>query len=266
MNTETINTQLYEKMFAEQERYRDWLLHQQPEEILNHTYEYTTREDILMALEYNDLRFDQAWALLSSPTPLADVFKEFENRETDYMDVVRESMASRANTIIDRHQAPLYLHDAAYADAHDEMDSYTASLRISAACKNMIEDAIAAAYRDNSLKDVQEASRAVIDTFGFERTMFVLANTIRMKSYDGRISPENKAWARTIPVCEDQRNILVDRCNPGLLDLFTNQVRKDFAAEQARSQQKTSVREKLHGTPARTVERSASAKKDRDTR
>ena len=35
MNTETINTQLYEKMFAEQERYRDWLLHQPPEEILN---------------------------------------------------------------------------------------------------------------------------------------------------------------------------------------------------------------------------------------
>ena len=37
MNTETINTQLYEKMFAEQERYRGWLLSQPPKEILNHT-------------------------------------------------------------------------------------------------------------------------------------------------------------------------------------------------------------------------------------
>ena len=266
MNTETINTQLYEKMFAEQERYRDWLLHQPPEEILNHTYEYTTREDILMTLEDNDLSFEQAWALLSSPTPLADVFKEFENRETDYMDVVRESMASRANTIIDRHQSPLYRHDAAYAVAHNEMEHYTASLRISAACKNMIEDAIAAAYQNNSLKYVQEASKAVIDTFGFDRTMFVLANTIRMKSYDGRISSENKAWAQTIPMCDNSRDVIVDRCNPGLLDLFTNQVRKDFAAEQAHSQQKTSVREKLHGAPARAAERSASAKKDRDAR
>ena len=253
MNTETINTQLYEKMFAEQERYRDWLLHQPPEEILNHTYEYTTREDILMTLEDNDLSFEQAWALLSSPTPLADVFKEFENRETDYMDVVRESMASRANTVIDRHQAPLYLHDAAYAVAHNEMEHYTASLRISAACKNMIEDAIAAAYQDNSLKDVREASKAVIDTFGFDRTMFVLANTIRIKSYDGRISPENKAWAQTIPICEAQRNIIVDRCNPGLLDLFTNQVRKDSAAEQSHSQQKASVREKLRSSSEKTV-------------
>lgn len=139
-----------------------------------------------------------------------------------------------------------------YADAHDEMENYTASLRISAACKNMIEDAIAAAYQDNSLKYVQEASKAVIETFGVERTMFVLANTIRIKNYDGRVSAENKAWARTIPVCEAQRNIIVDRCNPGLLDLFTNQVRKDFAAEQVRSQQKASVREKLRkASPAK---------------
>lgn len=36
-----------------------------------------------------------------------------------------------------------------YAVAHNEMEHYTASLRISAACKNMIEDAIAAAYQDS---------------------------------------------------------------------------------------------------------------------
>ena len=42
------------KMFAEQEQFRDWLLSQPPAEILNHAYEYTVREDILMSLEYND--------------------------------------------------------------------------------------------------------------------------------------------------------------------------------------------------------------------
>ena len=46
MNTETANTKLYEKMFEEQEKFRGWLLSQPPKEILNHTYEYTTREDI----------------------------------------------------------------------------------------------------------------------------------------------------------------------------------------------------------------------------
>ena len=52
MTNEELNTALYEKMFAEQEKYRAWLLSQPPEEILNHTYEYTMREDILLSLEY----------------------------------------------------------------------------------------------------------------------------------------------------------------------------------------------------------------------
>ena len=46
MTNEELNTALYEKMFSEQETYRAWLLAQPPEEILNHTYEYTVREDI----------------------------------------------------------------------------------------------------------------------------------------------------------------------------------------------------------------------------
>ena len=41
MNTNNLNTALYEKMATEQEKYRDWLKSQPPEEILHHTYEYT---------------------------------------------------------------------------------------------------------------------------------------------------------------------------------------------------------------------------------
>ena len=43
MNETDYNARLYEKMKAEQDKYRDWLLHQEPSEILNHTYEYTLR-------------------------------------------------------------------------------------------------------------------------------------------------------------------------------------------------------------------------------
>ena len=55
MNTNDLNTALYEKMAAEQDKYRDWLKSQPPEEILNHTYEYTVREDIVMAMEELEL-------------------------------------------------------------------------------------------------------------------------------------------------------------------------------------------------------------------
>ena len=55
MDAEKLTTALYEKMKAEQDSYRAWLVAQPPEEILNHTYEYTIRQDILMALEERDL-------------------------------------------------------------------------------------------------------------------------------------------------------------------------------------------------------------------
>ena len=67
MTNEELNTELYQKMFAEQEKYREWLLSQPSEEIINHTYEYTMREDILLSVEYNDLSDKQCKALLQSP-------------------------------------------------------------------------------------------------------------------------------------------------------------------------------------------------------
>jgi hypothetical protein len=100
MTNEELNTRLYEKMFAEQEKYRSWLLSQPPAEILNHAYEYVMREDILLSLEYSDLSDGQAKALLKSPAPLVDVFKDWERRETGHMEDIRETMESRANKII----------------------------------------------------------------------------------------------------------------------------------------------------------------------
>lgn len=41
MTQAVLNTRLYQKMFAEQEKYKSWLLTQPPNEILNHAYEYT---------------------------------------------------------------------------------------------------------------------------------------------------------------------------------------------------------------------------------
>ena len=64
MNTNDLNTALYEKMAAEQDKYRDWLKSQSPAEVLNHAYEYTVREDIVMAmeqLELTDARPKRCW-------------------------------------------------------------------------------------------------------------------------------------------------------------------------------------------------------------
>ena len=100
MNTNDLNTALYEKMAAEQDKYRDWLKSQPPEEILHHTYEYTVREDIVMEMEVLELTDAQAAALLRSRTPLADVYRAWERAETHHMDDVRDVIEARADTVI----------------------------------------------------------------------------------------------------------------------------------------------------------------------
>ena len=191
MTNEELNTKVYEKFYAEQEKYKGWLLTQPPEEILNHAYEYTVREDIVLAMEYHDISDEQAKALLSSPAPLDEIFRDFEQIEGDHMDVIRGCIETRANDILEEQrlallQLPVYKETAAYARDHGELDQWRASHRANTSCRDAIEDAIAANYKDNRLN--MACLKDVLDRFGLERTVYVVANTIRDKDWDGRIS------------------------------------------------------------------------------
>ena len=127
MTNEQWNTTLYKQMFTEQEQFRDWLLAQPPEEILNHAYEYVMREDILLSLEYNDLTDAQAAGLLTSPSPLADVYAEFDKLESSHMeeiwsciesraDALQAGLLDRAKTLIDEFCAYEYASQADFSD------------------------------------------------------------------------------------------------------------------------------------------------------
>ena len=70
MNETDYNALLYEKMKAEQNKYRDRLLHKEPSEILNHTYEYTMREDIVMCMEELELEPEKAAGLVQAAIPV----------------------------------------------------------------------------------------------------------------------------------------------------------------------------------------------------
>lgn len=253
MNNNDWNTVLYEKMTAEQDTYRDWLKSQPPEEVLNHACEYTVREDIVMAMEELELTDAQAQALLESPSPLADVYRYFEKLETGYMDIIRDSIENRADDICkaqeEQRAAPLYLHSAAYASEHGEMVQYNLSYQANLTCKDAIEQAISAHYGDNRL-DTDSAVKEVLEKFGPGRVQFILANTVRHKEWDGRISQDNKAWAKTIPMPEESGTsrhsayLVVDQVNPGLTDLFTRKMRTAIQALE-----KSSVLEKLKQEP-----------------
>ena len=87
---------------------------------------------------------------------------------------------------------------------------------------------------------IPTAVSQVVEQFGYDRTLYVLANTVRHKEHDGRISRDNKTWARTIPIYEDpdawgnDRNVefVVDGHNPGLVDLFINAARHEYLLTQ----------------------------------
>jgi len=243
-----MNTALYEKFSAEQDNYRAWLLKQTPEEILHHTYEYTVREDIVLMMESAEFSQQQAAALLWKGTTLSDIFKSFSKVETEYMDILRDTVENTADDILREAEAlrsaPVYPYPRDYAVENGELDKYRASRKASIACKEAIEQAITEHYADNRL-DAAAAVKQVVDAFGYDRTMYVLAVTVKHKDWDGRISQSNKQWAASMPVFEDRvdgsadQNVfmVVEKPHPGLTNLFVQEARQAQARDKAREQE-----------------------------
>ena len=106
MNLTEKNTQLYEKMAAEQAKYRDWLMGQPPEDILNHAYEYAVREDILAAAELMELPQAQAAALLAVSSPMDAIYEAWKEREPVDLDPLLDCISDRAYTALQAQREP----------------------------------------------------------------------------------------------------------------------------------------------------------------
>ncbi len=123
---------------------------------------------------------------------------------------------------------PVYPHTAEYAAEHNEVQQYRESMKSNSACKEAIEKAV---YdTDDCWKlDAKTAMAQVAAQFTPERIKYVLAATVQQKEFDGRISSDNKAWANDIPVADEPNccKYVVDRCHPGLTDLFVKRFREE---------------------------------------
>ena len=190
----TPQEQLCEKMRQEQNKYYDWLTAQPPEEILRHAYEYSVREDIILATEEMNLTPAQVRELLKSPAPLADVYKDFSKLETDYMSIVAQCVEDRADDLLKKEmqQNPpkVYRQSISYARQHDEVQQYRESYRLNERCGDEINGAIAFHYDGMHLDD--GAVEQVVAEYGLERTKYVLAAAIQIRDGDGRISRTNE--------------------------------------------------------------------------
>ena len=132
-------------------------------------------------------------------------------------------------------KTPVYKYPCKYAREHDELELYRASSKVNVACKEAIETAVNSHYNNNCL-DTKAAVREVVERFGYERMLYVLAVTVSKMNWDGRISHANKNWARTVPIFEDKdgfgldRNtaFIVGKCHPGLTDMFVTETRHEY--------------------------------------
>ena len=264
MTIEELNTALYEKMAAEQNTFRDWLKSQSPEVVLDHAYQYSVREDIVMAMEELELPAEKAKALLRSSTPLADVYKEWQDTETNHMDDIRDVIENRAGYVLKAEKealmsTPVYLQSGVYARDNGELDVFRDSYRANVACKRAIDAAISDHY-DGIHMDAAAIYKDVVGKFGPDRVKLVLATTIRHKDWDERFSRNNRAWAQTIPMessfgsrDNDHSVYYLVEAHSGLTDMFVSHFRREQAKEKERPKRESLLGKLQRPLPAPTA-------------
>ena len=225
-----LREELMQKLYEEQAAYKDQLCTLPAQEILDRAYEINLRDDILSVMNSAYLTDQQMEKLLSSPTPLADIIRAMDRREPGHTESIRERIRNSATVLLKQEkpkmsEIPIYMGSPSYALQHEETEQYKASYQANVACMEAIENSIAKHYHDNRL-DISCVNE-VVEEFGLKRTQLVLASTIQSATYDGRISEKNKKWAQKVPLPDEiGRGYHVNGCHRGLVDLFTQEVRK----------------------------------------
>ena len=152
-------------------------------------------------------------------------------------------------------ETAVYKHTAAYALEHGELEQYRASLQANIACKNAIEAAIRQHFDGMHLNEA--AVTEVMSAYGKERICYVIANTLQQKSWDGRFSSSNKAWAAQFEIAAavrpdyDSRGAFVVDSHPAVLDGFTGLLRREC--------EKPSLYEKLEKARSHTKPKRAAS-------
>ena len=216
--------QLTEKMTTEFNSFRNWLLTQPPEEILNHAFEYSTKQDIVLSVANADLSPGQTETLLRSHCPLEDVYHDcthVDNTELNY--ALCQIIEQRADIEMEKQRAiPIYNGTAQEAKERGELDKFKTSAEADENCRVAIENAIARNY-DGSQLNTKAAIAEVREQFGEKRLTRVAASLIANAGFDWCISPDNKAWANKKAINKSIKN---ERVHLGLLDIFATRLRE----------------------------------------
>ena len=89
-------------------------------------------------------------------------------------------------------ETEVYRYSLSFAAGSREKDLWVNSYRANLACAEFIRKTIAENFDGMHLSD--SCLQIILDAYGFDRVMWVFANTVGEGNADGRYSRANKAW------------------------------------------------------------------------
>ncbi len=146
---------------------------------------------------------------------------------------------------------PLYTHTITYAIEHGRADDYLESRKLNLDCKKAVEDAIRENFDGMHL--AHDAAKGILEEYGAERVVFILANTVQHLEYDGRFSFGNKAWAKGYEIPEnvnrgmDMNADYVINSHPAVLDGFIGLARDGIREQELGKEESVRINEETKG-------------------
>lgn len=192
---EALENQLYERMQQENEEFLADMKTRPADEIIHNAYEIASRENLLMLFEdETSLTPRQLETLLEFEHPLAELYDDWINRDTEEMDRFKDSVISCANDILDNRAEetykdpaqPMYGKSRNESFSHDEYPEWKANHWRNVECARVFRKDASNAYHDQVFPAFLQKWE---NDFGKERCMFVLACTMGQRTGDGRFYP-----------------------------------------------------------------------------
>lgn len=123
---------------------------------------------------------------------------------------------------------PLYKFSFSEAKRNGETESYMESLRENIRCRDFLDNEIREKF--DGMRLPTECAENAIKEFGYDRTMWVIANTTNERQGDGRFHRGNREWAKHFHIPDDRKNYeFALRSHSCIVDGLADDVRKMYA-------------------------------------
>ncbi|MCX4357903.1 MAG: DUF3849 domain-containing protein [Oscillospiraceae bacterium] len=123
---------------------------------------------------------------------------------------------------------PLYRYSAETAKHNSELDTWRESKKENIRCRDFLDEQIAKRFDGFTLPS--DCVKNTVKEFGYDRTMWVIANTIQNRKGDGRFHSRNTEWAKRFNIPDTGRNYeFAMKSHSCLVDGAADDIRKMYS-------------------------------------